>query len=70
MSYDPRDTRETPGTNPNRGMKTQPYMVAILIAIVVLLVTALAFILLHRGSSIAPHAAPATTSGSSSPSPQ
>ena len=70
MSYDPRDTREKPGTNPNKGMMTQPYMVAVLITLVVLLVIAIAFVLLRRSSSTAPRTAPATTSGSASPSPQ
>lgn len=36
-NFDPRKTVDTPGTNPNRGMNTPTYMIALLAALVLLL---------------------------------
>ena len=56
MNLDPRDTVEKPGTNPNRGMRTQPYMLIVIITVVVLLIIALVFVFARRsaGSPDAP----------------
>ena len=64
MNVDPRDTVDHAGTNPNRGMRTQPYMISILVALVLLLVVLLLFVFHHRGASTPVNSpgAPATKS--------
>ena len=62
MSVDPSDTSNAPGTNPNRGMNTRPYLVALLVAII-LLGLALFFV---RSAS---HAAPSPKTGTTTTTP-
>ena len=50
MNLNPRDTVEKPGTNPNRGMRTQPYMLIVIITLVVLLILVLVFIFARRSA--------------------
>ncbi len=63
MSVDPSDTSNAPGTNPNRGMNTRPYLVALLVAIIILLGLALFFV---RSAS---HAAPSPKTGTTTTTP-
>ena len=68
MNLDPRDTVDTAATNPNRGMRTRPYMLIVIVALVLLLLIALVFIFVRRGTST-PQSSPGapTTSRFSEP---
>ena len=59
MNMDPRDTLDKPGTDPNQGMRTRPYMISIITALVLLLVLIILFVLHHRSAGSSP-AEPAT----------
>lgn len=58
MNVDPRDTVNTSGTNPNRGMQTRPYMLTLFVALVLILLLLLIFVL-HRRSASGPATSPA-----------
>ena len=63
MNVDPRDTVDTPATDPNRGMRTQPYMLIVAITLVVLLIVALVFVIARRSTGSFNAAPPHATTG-------
>ncbi len=46
---DPGNTVNSSGTDPDKGMKTKPFLVAVLVALVVLLLIIVAFV--HKSST-------------------
>ena len=70
MSYDPRDTRNIAGTNPNLGMNAKNYIVIIAVAVVVLLGVVLFFALGAHSANSAGKPAPAPATAPTGPSPQ
>lgn len=66
MTFDPRKTVDHPGTDPDKGMKTRPYLQLVLAAMVILLVAA--FLFARLGSRSGPPTKPTPTS-SGTPSP-
>ncbi len=69
MTYDPRKTVDHPGTDPDKGMKTRPYLKLLLVALIALLVIAL--VIARVGSKSGPPVKPATTSSDKpNPAPQ
>ena len=61
MSIDPRETVNTPSTNPNRGMRTQPYMIIIIATVLILMVVAF-FVLHHAAGGVNPQHSGSSTS--------
>ena len=67
MNYNPGKTVDHPATDPDKGMKTRPYLKMIIAALFVLLLVV--FLLARSGSRSAPITKTGTTtSGESSPS--
>ena len=64
MNLDPRDTVDTPATNPNRGMSTRPYMLIVIVALLLLLLVAIVFIFVRRGTGT-PQSSPGAPTTSS-----
>ena len=66
MSTDPSKTVENSGTDPDKGMKTRPYLVSVLIALVVILLVV--FLIAHGSADkFKGRKAIDPTSGKSSP---
>ncbi len=68
MTVDPRHTVDNSGTDPDKGMKTRPYLKLVLGALLLLLLAV--FLFARLGSRSGPPIKPATTSsGTPSSSP-
>lgn len=48
-SIDPRNTIDNSGTDPNKGLRTRPFLIAVIVAVVVLLLVIIVFV--HRSST-------------------
>ncbi len=64
MTYNPGKTVNHAGTDPDKGLKTRPYLKVLLVAVLVILVVA--FIFARLGSRSAPRVGPGTTSSGES----
>ena len=60
MTYDPGKTVDHAGTDPDKGMKTKPYLKMVMLALIVLL--GVVFMIARLGSRSSPSTKPATTS--------